>query len=77
MRHAAGRSEAEPFSFANQHGRVCGFAGPWSADASIVPREVSVPPDLMVIATGRVRREPDLQGALERISVRIRHNVVI
>ena len=41
--------EDDPFAVADQRGRVRGIADLWIADASLMPRGVSVPPNLSVI----------------------------
>jgi choline dehydrogenase len=53
----------DPLTVTDQHGRVRGLAGLWVADASIMPRGVSSPPNLTIMAIGErvaawIRREP-------------------
>ena len=53
----------DPLAVTDQHGRVRGLAGLWVADASIMPRGVSAPPNLTIMAIGErvaawIRREP-------------------
>jgi choline dehydrogenase len=42
----------DPWAVTDQHGRVRAVTGLWVADASIMPRGVSVPPNLTVMAIG-------------------------
>lgn len=44
--------EHDPLAVTDQHGRVHGLRGLWIADASIMPRGVSVPPNLTVMTIG-------------------------
>jgi choline dehydrogenase len=43
---------ADPFAVTDQRGEVRGLAGLWIADASIMPRGVSVPPNFTIMALG-------------------------
>ena len=44
--------EDDPSAVTDQHGRVHGLQGLWIADASIMPRGVSVPPNFTIMAIG-------------------------
>ena len=44
--------EDDPSAVTDQHGRVRGLQGLWIADASIMPRGVSVPPNFTIMAVG-------------------------
>ena len=44
--------EDDPAAVTDQHGRVRGLHGLWIADASIMPRGVSVPPNFTIMALG-------------------------
>ena len=42
----------DPFAVTDQHGQLRGLRGLWIADASIMPRGVTVPPNLTIMAIG-------------------------
>jgi choline dehydrogenase-like flavoprotein len=44
--------EADPLAVADERGRVHGIAGLWIADASLMPRGRTVPPNLAVMMMG-------------------------
>jgi choline dehydrogenase len=49
---AAMGPKADPLAVADERGRVHGVAGLWIADASLMPRGLTVPPNLTVMMMG-------------------------